>query len=66
MLNKGVCKTCWKSARGEWSREADKEWNNGITICPYTIKGIAPCATSIMVKVAPKWCDYSLEHLMEA
>ncbi len=64
MLNKNICKTCFRNnSTFQWGKNHEEMWN----------KNIVPCPTNItLYKYAyvddknnpPQHCPYALEHVM--
>ena len=61
MLNKQICKLCWRKYDWEWTAFVDKTWKQGRVCCNHSDWVYAEVNDA-----PPKECPYSLEHLLES
>ena len=61
MLSKEICKQCKKS-HGLWNNVDELNWEEKRLWCYYNELEMI----EISIAHAPKWCPYSLEHLMKS
>ena len=66
MLNKELCKRCWKEydyqqreEKGwlDWDEEAEKDWKKYLVLCPETY-------WARVDEKPPSHCPYELEHIV--
>lgn len=69
MLNKELCKKCYKETFGwKWNRPAEQRWKKKQVMCPILKRTYSTTRLFIIIKTdendLPKQCKYKLEHLV--
>ena len=75
MLNKKICKKCFKENNMKWGKQTvESLWNKHILLCPNKFWpkdrfSLTPVEFSKAILIntvgePPKWCPYILEHVV--
>jgi len=65
MLSKRICQRCYRKHSYVWGKTADEDWEKCSLVSCHDYFAYSWGNGWDIMKNAPSWCPFALEHLME-